>query len=193
MRKMKNLKILAPLCFCCLLVFTYAQDGSDHEQNVVAGIDPATEVRLGTLWRDEFIKKYQLSTNKVYIEAVTRVGRRIANSISERPDLADDWEFTVIDSSTVNALAFGGGKVVVFEGFLDMISKDNGGIPDEDMLAAVLGHEMTHNVRRHTLLGESIGGSMERMIAHLDSIVKDFPRHLSFEEIAPPGALASGP
>jgi predicted Zn-dependent protease len=191
MRKMKNLKILAPLCFCCLLVFTYAQDGSEHEQNVVAGIDPATEVRLGTLWRDEFIKKYQLSTNKVYIEAVNRVGRRIANSISERPDLADDWEFTVIDSSTVNALAFGGGKIVVFEGFLDMISKNNGGKPDEDMLASVLGHEMTHNVRRHTLLGASISGSMEWIIAHLDAIEKDSQGTLSPEEITRLEALAS--
>jgi predicted Zn-dependent protease len=191
MRKMKNLKILAPLCFCCLLVLTYGQDGSDHEQNVVAGIDPATEVRLGTLWRDEFIKKYQLSTNKAYIEAVNRVGRRIASSINERPDLADDWEFTVIDSSTVNALAFGGGKIVVFEGFLDMISKDNGGKPDEDMLAAVLGHEMTHNVRRHTLLGASIGGSMEWIIAHLDAIEKDSQGALSPEEVARLEALAS--
>ena len=50
-------------------------------------------------WRDQAIKGIQLSTNQVYIEAVNRVGRRIANAISERPDLADDWEFTVIDSS----------------------------------------------------------------------------------------------
>jgi predicted Zn-dependent protease len=129
MRKMKKLKILAPLCFCCLLVFPYAQYGAEQEQNVIAGIDPATEVRFGILLRDQLIKGFQLSTNQVYIEAVNRVGRRIANAISERPDLADDWEFTVIDSSIVNAFATGGGKVVVYEGFLDMISKGNGGNP----------------------------------------------------------------
>jgi predicted Zn-dependent protease len=184
MRKMKNLKILAPLCFCCLLVFPYAQYGAEQEQNVIAGIDPATEVRLGTFWRDQEIKGYQLSTNQVYIEAVNRVGRRIANAISERPDLADDWEFTVIDSSIINAFATGGGKVVVYEGFLDMISKDNGGKPDENMLAHVLGHEMTHNVRRHVLLGQSISGSMEWIIAHLDAIEKDSQGTLSPEEIA---------
>src|ERR1700720_3436652 len=182
--KMINLKVIAPLCFCCLLVLTYAQDGGDHEQNVVAGIDPATEVRLGTLWRDQFIKKYQLSKNQVYIEAVNRVGRRIANAISERPDLADDWEFTVIDSSIVNAFATGGGKVVVYEGFLDLISKGNGGKPDENMLAHLLGHEMTHNVRRHVLLGEGISGSMEWIVAHLDAIEKDSQGTLSPEEIA---------
>jgi predicted Zn-dependent protease len=184
MQKMINLKILAPLCFCCLLVFTYAQDGAEHEQNVIAGIDPATEVRLGTLWRDQDIKGFQLSTNQVYIEAVNRVGRRIVNAISERPDLADDWEFTVIDASPVNAFATAGGKVVVFEGFLDMISKDHGGKPDENMLAHVLGHEMTHNVRRHVLQGASIRGSMEWIIAHLDAIEKDTQGTLSPEEIA---------
>ncbi len=181
---MKKLKILAPLCFCCLLVFPYAQYGAEQEQNVVAGIDPATEVRLGTFWRDRDIKGMQLSTNQVYIEAVNRIGQQIANVISERPDLADDWEFTVIDSSTVNAFATAGGKVVVYEGFLDMISKDHGGKPDENMLAHLLGHEMTHNVRRHLLQSASISGSMEWIIAHLDAIEKDSQGTLSPEEIA---------
>jgi len=88
---------------------------------------------MGTLLRDHEIKDFQLSTNQVYIDAVNRVGHRIANAITERPDLADDWEFTVIDSPIVNDFATGGGKVVVFEGFLDKISKDNGGKPDEDI------------------------------------------------------------
>jgi predicted Zn-dependent protease len=181
--KMKNLKVIVPLYFCCFLALTNAQDQSDHESDVVAGIDPATEVRMGTLLRDHAIKDFHLSTNQVYIEAVNRVGHRIASAISERPDLADDWEFTVIDSPIVNAFATGGGKVVVFEGFLDKISKDNGGKPDEDMLASVLGHEMTHNVRRHVLLGQSTTGSMEWIIAHLDTLGKDSSNNLTAEEI----------
>jgi predicted Zn-dependent protease len=181
---MKTLKFTAPLCFCGLLAFSYALDGAEQEQNVIAGIDPATEVRLGTLWRNQEIKGFQLSTNQVYIEAVNRIGRRIADAISERPDLADDWEFTVIDSPIFNAFATGGGKVVVYEGFLDAISKNNGGKPDEDMLAHVLGHEMTHNVRRHVLQGQSITGSMEWIVAHLDAIEKDTQGTLSPEEIA---------
>jgi predicted Zn-dependent protease len=181
---MKNLKVVMPLCFCGLLALANAEDQIEHEPDVIAGIDPATEVRLGTLFRDQEIKDFHLSKNEVYIEAVNRVGHRIANSISERPDLADDWEFTVIDSAIVNAFATGGGKVVVFEGFLDKISKDNGGKPDEDMLAAVLGHEMTHNVRRHVLLGEATTGSMEWIIAHLDAIEKDSKLNLTEEEIA---------
>ena len=65
-----------------------------------------------------------------------------------------------------------------------MISKDHGGKPDENMLAHLLGHEMTHNVRRHALQGEGISGSMEWIIAHLDAIEKDSQGTLSPEEIA---------
>ena len=67
MRKMNNLKVVAPLYFCCLLVVTNAQDQEGHEPDVVAGIDPATEVRMGTLLRDHEIKDFHLSTDQVYI------------------------------------------------------------------------------------------------------------------------------
>ena len=139
-----------------------------------------TEVRLGTLQKNELVKKYHLSTNRDYMEAVNRVGRRIADSIYERPDLTDDWEFTVLDSGLVNAEAFGGGKVIVFEGFLDKIFVN--GKLDEDMLAAVIGHEMAHNVRRHVLLTESVMDSME-ILAHLDAIERDSQGHLTPDEI----------
>ena len=59
---MKNLKIVAALYFCCLLVLTNAQDQGGHEPDVVAGIDPATEVRMGTLLRDHAIKCGELRT-----------------------------------------------------------------------------------------------------------------------------------
>jgi hypothetical protein len=72
--------------FCCILSVR-AEEIELQEENVIAAIDPATEVRLGTLQQNELIQKYHLSTNNEYIEAVNLVGQRIANSIYERPDL----------------------------------------------------------------------------------------------------------
>ena len=178
---MSNRRFLTAVCFFSLLVGANGQDTIIHEENVIAAIDPATEVRLGTLQKNELVKKYHLSTNRDYMEAVNRVGRRIADSIYERPDLTDDWEFTVLDSGLVNAEAFGGGKVIVFEGFLDKIFVN--GKLDEDMLAAVIGHEMAHNVRRHVLLTESVMDSMEWILAHLDAIERDSQGHLTPDEI----------
>jgi len=178
---MTNLRILLPICFSSLLILANA---AEQEPNVFAAIDPATEVRLGKLERDAELKKYHLSTNQVYIDAVNRIGRRIANALSyERPDLIDNWEFTVVDTNAVNCFCLGGGQVMVFEGFLDKVAKANGGVIDEDVVASVLGHEMAHNVRRHFLMGESIWGSMQWILEHLTDIEKDSDGHLTPEEV----------
>src|SRR5580692_6875281 len=102
---MTNLRILIPVCLSSLLILANARDDNEHEHEakVVAAIDPATEVRLGKLQRDDLLKKYHISTNQAYIDAVNRIGRRIANTLLyERPDLIDDWVFTVVDAKDVN-------------------------------------------------------------------------------------------
>jgi tetratricopeptide (TPR) repeat protein len=183
---MTNLRILIPVCLSSLLILANAQDDNEHEHEakVVAAIDPATEVRLGKLQRDDLLEKYHISTNQAYIDAVNRIGRRIANTLLyERPDLIDDWVFTIVDGKDVNCFCLGGGQVVVLEGFLDRIAKANGGVLDEDMVASVLGHEMAHNVRRHGLMSESTWGSITWILEHLNDINKNSDGHLTAEEV----------
>ena len=189
---MTNLRLLIPVCLSGLLILANAKDENEHEAKVVAAIDSATEVRLGKLQRDELLKKYHISTNQVYIEAVNRIGRRIANTLLyERPDLIDDWVFTVVDAKDVNCFCLGGGQVVVLEGFLDRIAKANGGVLDEDMVAAVLGHEMAHNVRRHGLMSESTWGSITWILEHSTDLDKNPDGHLTANEVEKLKELAS--
>lgn len=54
-----------------------------------------------------------------------------------------DWEVNVIDSDETNAFVIPGGKVFVFTGILPVCENDDG-------LAAVLGHEIAHNVAKHS-------------------------------------------
>ena len=54
----------------------------------------------------------------------------------------ENWEVYVIDDQTKNAFVVPGGKVFVFRGILDVCK-------GEDGLAAVLGHEIAHNVAHH--------------------------------------------
>lgn len=55
----------------------------------------------------------------------------------------DDWRVHVIDDpNTMNAFVMPGGKVFVFSGILPTCQDENG-------LAAVLGHEIAHNVAHH--------------------------------------------
>jgi len=61
-----------------------------------------------------------------------------------------DWTYTVVRSETANAFVLPGNHVFVMTGLFKFVR-------DEDDLAAVLGHEVAHNVARHA--GEKISGS----------------------------------
>ena len=91
---MSNLRFVIAVCFSSLLVWANAQDDNIHEENVIAAIDPATEVRLGTLQQNELVKKYHLSTNHEYIEAVNRVGRRVGWTLDRTADFPKSQRFT---------------------------------------------------------------------------------------------------
>ena len=61
------------------------------------------------------------------------------------------WEIRVIDDRTANAFVLPGGKVFVHSGLLSVAR-------NEDGLAAVLGHEIAHNLADH--VGERMSGSI---------------------------------
>jgi predicted Zn-dependent protease len=99
---------------------------------------------------DDFLKSNKLSTNQAQIQMVETVGQRIQkavekymaeNNLSGR--LKDyKWEFTVVESETVNAWCMPGGKVVVYTGIFPVAQDDKG-------LAVVLAHEIAHAIAQH--------------------------------------------
>jgi metalloendopeptidase OMA1, mitochondrial len=113
-------------------------------------ISPAQENAMGSEAYGEILKKAKISGDPAVNALVTRVGTRIA-AATGRGELP--WEFKVIDDpQTVNAFALPGGKVAVYTGILP-ITRDEAG------LAAVLGHEVSHVMARHSAerLTEQLG------------------------------------
>ena len=53
------------------------------------------------------------------------------------------WEFNLVKSDEINAFCMPGGKIVVYEGLMKLVSSD-------DELAVVLGHEVAHAVAKHS-------------------------------------------
>jgi predicted Zn-dependent protease len=53
------------------------------------------------------------------------------------------WEFNLVKDNQVNAFCMPGGKIVVYEGLLNICSSD-------DELAVVVGHEVAHAVAKHS-------------------------------------------
>ncbi|KAF9438660.1 hypothetical protein BGZ76_006033 [Entomortierella beljakovae] len=75
-----------------------------------------------------------------YTQYVERIARRIVKAAGMQ-NL--DWEFHVINSDEKNAFVLPGGKVFVFTGILPIAENENG-------LATVLGHEIAHQLARHS-------------------------------------------
>jgi predicted Zn-dependent protease len=65
---------------------------------------------------------------------------------SHRPDLP--WNFTILNSSEVNAFALPGGTVCITRGLLYRLD-------DEAMFAGVMGHEIGHVTHKHYVKGQS--------------------------------------
>ncbi len=61
-------------------------------------------------------------------------------------------EIDLVDSSTINAMALPGGRILVYRGLLEILG-------DENELAGVLAHELSHVTQRHhlTAIGRSLG------------------------------------
>lgn len=71
--------------------------------------------------------------------------QRVLDRLIPHSGLSTDenqWEVHVIQDDTKNAFVIPGGKVFVFSGILDVCQGEGG-------LAAVLGHEIAHNVAHH--------------------------------------------
>ena len=100
---------------------------------------------------DEYIKTATKSTDRAKTATIERVGKKIADATenylrqSGQSNEIENfrWEFNLIKDDAVNAFCMPGGKIVVFEGILPLISSD-------DELAVVMGHEVAHAVAKHS-------------------------------------------
>jgi predicted Zn-dependent protease len=88
----------------------------------------ATVLGAAPVWRKPAAQSY-----------VNLVGRNLARQV-ERKDV--QWRFAILDTPSINAMAFPGGIVVITRGLYALLGS-------EDELAAVLAHEIAHVNRRH--------------------------------------------
>jgi len=92
-------------------------------------------------------KEGKLDNDPVLRSRVERIsGRLIAQAIKIRPDTANwQWSIHIIDDpKTINAWAMAGGRMALYSGLIKQIK------PNDDELAQVLGHEISHALAKHT-------------------------------------------
>ena len=100
---------------------------------------------------NSYMQGAKKSGNTTQSAMVTRVGKKIAQATENYLNangLSDEvknfsWEFNLVQDDQLNAFCMPGGKIVVYEGLMKIISSD-------DELAVVLGHEVAHAVAKHS-------------------------------------------
>jgi predicted Zn-dependent protease len=105
------------------------------------GVSQQQEVQIGQQEAQQVSAQLPMVQDAYIQNYVNALGQRIASRTS-RADL--NWQFQVVNSDMVNAFALPGGFVYINRGVLERA--DN-----MSEVAGVLGHEIEHVVRRHSV------------------------------------------
>ena len=124
---------------CLLIVCTACQSVpySNRSQFMLTSVSYENE-QGAEAWK-EILKTEKLSTNQTAVNALNRVGPRIAEASAQKDF---QWEFKVIESEQANAFCLPGGKVAVYSALFELVDNDA-------ELATVVGHEVSHALARH--------------------------------------------
>jgi predicted Zn-dependent protease len=105
------------------------------------GISQQQEVQMGQQYVQQINAQLPIVQDPELNRYINVLGDSIAR-LTSRKDL--DWQFFIVDAQEVNAFAVPGGFVYVNRGLIQRADQ-------MDELAGVLGHEIGHVVRRHTV------------------------------------------
>src|SRR5437868_9648869 len=105
------------------------------------GVSTQQEVQMGQQEAQQVNAQLPMVQDAIIQNYVNALGQRIARTTS-RSDL--DWQFRVVNSDVVNAFALPGGFIYINRGVLERAS-------NMSEVAGVLGHEIEHVVRRHSV------------------------------------------
>jgi len=161
---MKNISIILMILSCFTLSGCAALNQvSKKIVDTVSYRNPVTGARdLGFMSEEEEIKAGEEAENNC-IEAFRKQGIAVdedpglpklrnmlarITEVSHRPNLPWVIHF-VSDKKTVNAFALPGGKIFVFQGLIGNL------VVNEDELAGVIAHEVSHVTCRHQVKGEA--------------------------------------
>ena len=128
-------RIILPVTFVAALIL-----GQSATYGQLFKLSEADELELGRQAAAEVEKKYPVLRNPAVQNHINSLGQRLArNSGRNIP-----YYFKVLDVPEVNAFALPGGYIYVYRGVLDLARDDN-------ELAGVLAHEISHVALRHSV------------------------------------------
>lgn len=107
-------------------------------------ITPEQEYYIGRSVAARILQRYTIYDNPKINNYLNTIGKLISMN-SDQPEVFGGYHFTILDSNEINAFATPGGFIFITRGMLKMCK-------NEDELAAVLAHEISHVQLKHGLL-----------------------------------------
>lgn len=125
--------------------------GPGGKQSLII-VSDQQEVEIGQQVDADVRSKEKLLADAQWQAYITEVGQKIVK-VCDRQEI--EYHFAVIDSDQINAFATPGGYVYFYTGILNMME-------NEAELAAVMAHEVSHVVGRHSVkhLQTALGASV---------------------------------
>jgi len=117
-------------------VAAIAATGAYKAREASRPINDSEEYYVGRAVAARIFSKYPLSTNAKLTQYVNEVGQTVARK-SARPHTFRGYHFAVLETPELNAFACPGGTILITKGLVMTCA-------DEDQLAAVLAHEVSH-------------------------------------------------
>jgi predicted Zn-dependent protease len=132
-------------CWLLLMVFglfvvSCATTGPGGKKSLIL-VSDQEEMDLGKSVAEEVLKEETPLPDSVWQDYLASVGEKIVK-VSDRSTLP--FHFTVLENDQVNAFATPGGYLFFYTGILRLMDS-------EDELAAVMAHEVSHVVARHSI------------------------------------------
>lgn len=143
--------LLLVIVFSFIVSYSHAIDFGQIAGSTISGvkqlaeaskeITPAEEHYIGRAVAAMILAKNSILDNPALTKYINEVGLLLAYS-SDRPETYGGYHFAILNSDEPNAYACPGGLILINKGLLKKIK-------DEDQLAAVLAHEVSHVANRH--------------------------------------------
>jgi predicted Zn-dependent protease len=108
-----------------------------------ADINEEEEYYIGRAVSALILSKYPVYNDKSLTQYISTVGQAVVVH-SDRPEIYAGYHFLILDTNEVNALSAPGGFIFITKGLLQRCK-------DEEMIAAILAHEVGHVAAKHGL------------------------------------------
>lgn len=132
---------LSAVALCLLTACAVSPTG--RKQLLLMGNDDVSQMGLTSF--QQIKQKEKVSSNPAQTHYVQCVAQAVTRAIPAQYAAMNpgQWEVVVFDSAQVNAFALPGGRIGVYTGLLKVAQ-------NQDQLAAVIGHEVSHVLAQHS-------------------------------------------